>query len=114
MKIARVIPLYKAGEKDFFTNYRPVSLLPEFSKILENIYYSRLDTFVFKHDILSNSQYDFRQNMSTNLALLELVKELTSSIDKKNKTIGVFIDLKKAFDTIDHDILLKKLDRYGV
>ena len=52
--------------------------------------------------------------MSTNLALLELVEELTSSIDKKNKTIGVFIDLKKAFDTIDHDILLKKLDRYGV
>ena len=52
--------------------------------------------------------------MSTNLALLELVEELTLSIDKKNKTIGVFIDLKKAFDTIDHDILLKKLDRYGV
>ena len=54
------------------------------------------------------------QKMSTNLALLELVEELTSSIDKKNKTIGVFIDLKKAFDTIDHDILLKKLDRYVV
>ena len=52
--------------------------------------------------------------MSTNLALLELVEELTSSIDKKNKTIGVFIDLKKAFETNDHDILLKKLDRYGV
>ena len=114
MKIARVIPLYKVGEKDLFTNYRPVSLLPQFSKILENIYYSRLDKFISKHDILSNSQYGFRQNMSTNLALLELVEELTSSIDKKNKTIGVFIDLKKAFDTIDHDILLKKLDRYVV
>ena len=58
-------------------------------------------------DILSNSQYRFRQNMSTNLALLELVEEFTSSIDKKNKTIGEFIDLKKDFDTIDHDILLK-------
>ena len=114
MKIARVIPLYKAGEKDLFTNYRPVSLLPQFSKILEKIYYSRLDKFVSKHDILSNSQNGFRQNMSTNLALLELVEELTSSIDKKNKTIGVFIDLKKAFDTIDHYILLKKLDSYGV
>ena len=111
MKIARVIPLYKAGEKDLFTNYRPVSLLPQFSKIL---FYSRLDKFISKHDILSNSQYGFRQNMSTNLALLELVEELTSLIDKKNKTIGVFIDLKKAFDTIDHDILLKKLDRYEV
>ena len=78
MKIARVIPLYKAGEKYLFTNYRPVSLLPQFSKILEKIYYSRLHKFISKHDILSNSQYGFRQNMSTNLALLELVEELTS------------------------------------
>ena len=104
MKIAGIIPLYKAGEKDLFTNYRPVSLLPQFSKIREKIYYSRLDKFISKHDILSNSQYGFRQNMSTNLAFLELVEELTSSIDEKNKTIGVFIDLNKAFDTIDHDI----------
>ena len=70
MKNARVIPLYKAGEKDLFTKYRPVSLLPQFSKKLEKIYYSRLDKFISKHDILSNSQYGFRQNMSTNLALL--------------------------------------------
>ena len=74
LKIAGVIPLYKAKEKDLSTNYRPVSLLPQFSKILEKIYYSRLDKFMSKHDILSNSQYGFRQNMSTNLALLELVK----------------------------------------
>ena len=74
MQIARVIPLYKAGEKNLFTNYRPVSLLPQFSKILEKIYYSQLDNFISKHDILSNSQYGFRQNMSTNLALLELVE----------------------------------------
>ena len=114
MTIARVIPLYKAKKKDLFTNYRSVSLLPQFSKILEKIYYSRLDKFISNHDILSNSQYGFRQIMSTNLALLELVEELTLSIDKKNETIGVFIDLKKAFDTIDHGILLKKLDRYGV
>ena len=86
MKIARVIPLYKAGENDLFTNYRPVSLLPQFSKILEKIYYSRLDKFISKHDILSNSQYGFRQKMSTNLALLELVEEITSSMENKNKT----------------------------
>ena len=70
MKIARVIPLYKSGEKDVFTNYRPVSLLPQFSKIPEKIYYSRLDKCISKHDILSNSQYGFRLNISTNLALL--------------------------------------------
>ena len=57
MTIARVIPLYKAGDKDLFTNYRPVSLLPQFSKVLEKIYYSRLDKFISKHDILSNSQW---------------------------------------------------------
>ena len=61
-----------------------------------------------------NSQYGFRQNMSTDPTLLELVEEVTSPMDNKNKTIGVFIDLKKAFDTSDHAILLKKLDRYGV
>ena len=74
MKIARVITIYKAGEKYLFINYRLVSLLPQFSKILENIYCSRLDKFISKHDILSNSQYGFRQNMSTNLALLKLDK----------------------------------------
>ena len=79
------------------TDYRPVSLPPQFSKILEKIYYSRLEKIISKHDILSNSQYGFRRNMSTNLALLELVEELTSSIDKKNKTIGIFIDLNKVF-----------------
>ena len=68
MEIARVIPLYKEGEKDLLTKYRPVSLLSQFSKILEKIYYSRLDKFISKHDILSNSQYGFRQTMSTNLA----------------------------------------------
>ena len=114
MKIARVISLYKAGENDLFTNYRPVSLLPQFSKILEKIYYSRLDKFISKHYILSNSQFGFKQYMSIILALLQFVEEISSSIDKKNKTIGAFIDLKKAFDTIDHDILFKKLDRYGV
>ena len=70
MKNARVIPLYKAGEKDFFKNYTLVSLLPQFSKILEKNYFSRLDKFISKHDIISNIQYGIRQNMSTNLALL--------------------------------------------
>ena len=60
MKIARIIPLYKAGENDLFTNYRPVSLLPQFSKVLEKIYYSRLDKVISKHDILSNSQISNR------------------------------------------------------
>ena len=89
-------------------NYRTISLLPQFSKILEKLFNVGLDNFIERHSILSNSQYGFRPNMSTALALLKLTEEITSALDKKN-TIGVFIDLKNAFDTIDHTLLLAKL-----
>ena len=114
MKIAKVVPLFISGEKNVFTNYRPISLLPQFSNILEKLYNERMDTFLNKHDILSPSQYGFRSNMSTSHALLELVEEITSSLDNKKYSVGIFIDLKKAFDTIDHDILANKLYFYGV
>ena len=114
MKIAEVVPLFKCGEKNVFTNYRPISLLPEFSKILERLYNNKMDKFLKKYDILSPSQYGFRSNMSTTHALLELVEEITSSLDNNKYAIGVFIDLKKAFDTVDHDILAKKLHFNGV
>ena len=88
-------------------------MLPQFSKILEKLY-ERMDTFLNNHDILSPSQYGFRSNMSTSHALLELVEEITSSLDNKKYSVGIFIGLKKAFDTIDHDILAKKLYFCGV
>ena len=71
-------------------------------------------SYVNKSDILYTGQYGFRQNFSTSLAILDLIEEITTSIDKQNVTIGVFIDLKKAFDTIDHNILLKKMEVYGI
>jgi len=114
MKIAKVIPLFKAGERNSFNNYRPVSLLPQFSKILEKLFDYRLQKFIDKHDLLSDCQYGFRQNRSTNFALMELIEEICSSLDNKKNTIGVFIDLRKAFDTLDHDLLLRKLNHYGV
>ena len=114
MKIAKVIPLYKSGEKNIFTNYRPISLLPQFSKILEKLYNNRLDKFLNKCNILSPSQYGFRSSMSTTEALLDLVEEITTSLEQNKYTIGVFIDLKKAFDTVDHDVLCKKLHFYGL
>ena len=107
MKIAKVVPLFKSGEKNVFTNYSPISLLSQFSKILEKLYNERMDTFLNKHDIFSPSQYGFRSNMSTSRALLELVEEITSSLDNKKYSVGIFIHLKKAFDTIDHDIIAK-------
>ena len=114
MKIARVIPLFKTGNTKEFSNYRPISLLPQFSKILENIYHSRLMAFIDSNQILYKSQYGFRKQMSTSLAIIELVEEITNSLDNHESTVGVFIDLKKAFDTVDHGILIEKLYHYGI
>ena len=114
MKVAKVVPLFKSGQNNIFTNYRPVSLLPQFSKILEKLFNKRLDKFLNKYNILSESQYGFRENRSTSLALMELIEDLTQALDDRMHTIGVFIDLKKAFDTIDHKILLNKLYHYGL
>ena len=89
-------------------------LLSQFSKILEKIFHNRMMSFIEEKNILYESQYGFRKNMSTSLAILELVENITTSIDDCKSTVGIFIDLKKDFDTVDHDILIKKLDHYGI
>lgn len=114
MKMAKVIPLYKSGDKHMFTNYRPVSLLPQFSKILEKLFEKRLEKFIDKHNILNESQYGFRNKRSTSMAVMEAVEEVTNAWEKREYAVGIFIDLKKAFDTLNHEILLKKLEMYGI
>uniref|UniRef100_A0A8C7XUM2 Reverse transcriptase domain-containing protein n=1 Tax=Oryzias sinensis TaxID=183150 RepID=A0A8C7XUM2_9TELE len=114
MKIAKVIPIYKSGDKHQFTNYRPVSLLPQFSKILEKIFNDKLALFIEKYNIINENQYGFRENRSTSLAIIDAVEEITNALDKKKYAAGIFIDLKKAFDTLNHDILLDKLEVYGI
>ena len=114
MKLAKIIPVFKSGSKAEFNNYRPISLLSQFSKILEKLYNKRLEQFIDKNNVLSNSQYGFRSSMSTSHALIDLVEEISESIDKKLYTLGVFIDFKKAFDTVNHSILLQKLNFYGI
>ncbi len=114
METAKVIPLYKSGDKHSFTNYHPVSLLPQFSKILEKIFNNRLDTFILKHNLLTDSQYGFRTNSTTSLALIDSIENVMNSIEQKQFAVGLFIDLKKAFDTIDHHILINKLEHYGI
>ena len=96
LKIARVIPLIKSGEQDIFTNYRPVSVLPAFSKILERVMYNRLLRFLNNHNILSDNQYGFRKHHSTAYALACLYDKISSAMENKECTVGIFIDLSKA------------------
>lgn len=114
MKTAKVIQLYKTGSKHLFTNCRAVSLLPQFSKILEFFFNNRLDASIEKYKLISDSQYGFRPNRSTSQAIIEAIEKITNAKEQKIYAAGIFIDLKKAFDTINHDILKTKLERYGI
>ena len=113
-KVIQLIPIFKKGEKDKPGNYRPISLLSIFDKILEKLMFKRLYGFLTKHKILYDYQFGFRKGHSTSLALIELLDTIYSHCDNNEIVIGMHFDLQKAFDTIDHSILLYKLNSYGV
>jgi len=114
LKIAKVRPVHKNGDKSEFTNYRPISVLPSFSKIFEKLMYNRLTDYLSKHCVLYKNQFGFRPNHSTSMAVIEMTNKITAALDNKQFAVGIFIDLSKAFDTLDHQILVHKLEHYGV
>src|SRR3989441_996634 len=112
-KLAKVVSIYKKGDHSSLSNYRPISLLSTFSKMFESIIDKRLRSFLTKNNILYNYQFGFRPHYSTKLALIDSIDEIYKLLDNRFYVAAIFLDLAKAFDTIDHAILLEKLDNYG-
>ena len=114
LKIARITPVFKKGNRSLPENYRPISILPSFSKVFEKVMVKRLMDYFSKYSILTPYQYGFRPNSSTELAVHHLSQNIYNAIDSKMFQITVFCDFSKAFDTISHNILLNKLFNYGI
>lgn len=114
LKIAVITPLFKSGKRDMFSNYRPISLLPTFSKILEKIIFQTLSSYLDTHKILYPFQFGFRVNHSTFMPIVHMYDQITRNLEAREITCTIYLDLKKAFDTVSIDILLKKLDFIGI
>jgi hypothetical protein len=114
LKIAKVCPIYKQGDKNELKNYRPISLLPSFAKILEKLMHARLLSFLQTNNVINSSQHGFQPNKSTSSAIADALHVITSALDKKLINIALFVDVSKAFDSLDHSILIKKLEHYGI
>ena len=114
LKYAKVIPVYKGEDETLPENYRPISLLSIYNRLFEKILYRRLIKFIDKNDILYDLQYGFHNKHSTQHAILDIVNNIHSNMDNRKYSCGIFIDLKKAFDTVNHEILLTKLEHYGI
>ena len=114
LKLARVIPLFKSGVIYDLNNYRGISLLHILSKIFEKVVYHQLYYYFDTFNLFSTSQFGFRKKLSTSVAILDAIQHIYDHLDKSDVVISFFLDFKKAFDCVDHDILLEKMSVYGV
>jgi hypothetical protein len=114
LKLSKVIPIYKSKSHDEFTNYRPISLLPTLSKILEKVIHKRLYTFLNSANILNDKQFGFRKQHCTTDAVTKLINDIGKYLDIKESVLTIYCDLSRAFDTINHEIVLKKRHYYGI
>ena len=114
LKRAHVIPIHKSGPRNDISNYRPISLLPTMSKIFEKLMNCRFTHYLESNNIFANNQFGFRKERCTSDAIVEFLDHAYKAIDSKKHMIAIFLDLSKAFDTIDHTILLNKLQHIGI
>ena len=114
LKIAKVIPIFKAGEKQTVNNYRPISLLCPFSKVIEKIIKVRLLSFIAGNDILFQRQSGFRKKFTTMFPIIDSVSDCFDNVNDKKYSCTIALDIRKAFDSVSHAILLNKLEHYGM
>ena len=113
LKVGKITPIYKKDNPELLENYRPVSTIPIFGKIFEKVIYERLYSFMVSQNLMTPCQFGFRKGHSTSHALNYSINHIQEALKKKKHVMGIFIDLSKAFDTIDHKTLLHKLNHYG-
>jgi hypothetical protein len=114
LKIAEVVPVYKKGDAKDVQNYRPIALLSVFSKLLEKLVYNRLMAFIEGNGVLTEAQHGFRTKKSTETALHMFIQSTQEAIEKKMNPIGIILDLTKAYDVLNHKVLLSKPNSYGI